>query len=400
MMKLTMNRIAALKCPAGKRDMLVFDDEQHGLGVRVTSGGGKTYLAQYTFHGQKRRIPLGSCSSISLAKARDAVRAIMGEVAKGKDPAVERKQAAREARLRDAREALTLDTLISDWQALHLSSKRPRYAAQAIRALRKAFPRFLDLPAASLDRSAVVKALDAAARRGSAMMARQTAAYGKACYGWAVKRGSLTANPFTNLPVAPPLKRERVLTDDELAAIWRATDGIGPYNAIVRLLILTGQRRAEVAGMTWDEISDDLAVWTIPAFRTKNGITHVVPLPTSARELLTVPRGGELLFGFRRPFSDWSKSKASLDAKSGVTNWRLHDLRRTVATGLQRLGVRLEVTEAVLNHISGTRGGLAGLYQRHDWAAEKRAALEAWGKHVMAIVEGREAAANVVALRA
>src|SRR5262249_2510871 len=136
-MKLTQNRVASLRCPPGKKDKLVFDDEQRGLGVRVTAKGGKTYLAQYTWQGQKRRIPLGSCASVSLAKAREAVRAIMGDVAKGKDAALERKKAK-------AHEALTLGELLADWQALHLSAKRPRYAAEAVRALRHAFGRHLD----------------------------------------------------------------------------------------------------------------------------------------------------------------------------------------------------------------------------------------------------------------
>jgi integrase len=118
----------------------------------------------------------------------------------------------------------------------------------------------------------------------------------------------------------------------------------------------------------------------------KNGNTHVVPLSQPAQELLrNAPRIGELVFGFRRPFNGWSAAKVALDAKSGVTDWRLHDIRRTVATGLQRLGVRLEVTEQVLNHVSGSRAGIVGVYQRHDFAQEKRAALEAWGRHVMAI---------------
>src|ERR1700730_10772580 len=130
-MKLTLNRVDGLKCPEGKRDTLVFDDEQRGLGVRVTARGGKTYLAQYSFHGQKRRVPLGSCSGVSLAKARDAVRAIMGDVAKGIDSAPERKNAACEARRQALHEALTLSALLSDWQALHLANKRPRYAAEA-----------------------------------------------------------------------------------------------------------------------------------------------------------------------------------------------------------------------------------------------------------------------------
>jgi integrase len=232
-------------------------------------------------------------------------------------------------------------------------------------------------------------------------MAARTAAYGNAAYGWAVKRGAIEGNPFLNLPVAPTLKRERVLTDDEIAGIWRATDGAGPFNGIVRLLLLTGQRREEVAGMTWAELSDDLSTWTIPASRAKNGATHIVPLSAPAQDLLRgVPRSGELVFpGLRGTFNGFSPAKATLDTKSGVTNWRLHDLRRTMATGLQRLGVRLEVTEQVLNHVSGSRAGIVGVYQRHDFASEKRAALDAWGAHVLAVVEGRAAMGNVVTLR-
>lgn len=234
-MKLTQTRIAGLKCPPEKRDMLVFDDEQRGLGVRVLASGGKTFLAQYTWHGQKRRIPLGSSSAVSLGKVRDAVRAIMGDVAKGVDPAAVRKKAAAEARRNAAHKALTLAALLSDWQALHLAGKRPSYAAEAVRALRNAFSRYLDLPAADLDRATAVKTLDAMARKGSVAMAVRTAAYGKAAYGWAVKRGALSVNPFLNLPAAAMAKRERVLSDDELAGIWRATGGPGPFNGIVRL---------------------------------------------------------------------------------------------------------------------------------------------------------------------
>jgi integrase len=156
--------------------------------------------------------------------------------------------------------------------------------------------------------------------------------------------------------------------------------------------------------MTLDEIAPDLSAWTIPASRAKTGATHVVPLSVQAQAILrAVPRlgGSDLVFpGLRGPFSGFSKAKAALDKTSGVKNWRLHDLRRTMATGLQRLGVRLEVTEAVLNHVSGSRAGIVGVYQRHTWAEEKRAALAAWGAQVEAIVEGRPAAENVTPLRA
>jgi integrase len=192
------------------------------------------------------------------------------------------------------------------------------------------------------------------------------------------------------------------------------------------LLILTGQRRGEVAGMTWAELSDDLTSWTLPGERTKNGAAHVVPLSAPARDLLKALLPGDAneakrALAERRaagtlvlpgavgtPFSGWSKSKGALDkaiteaaagtSAASLAPWSIHDLRRTVATGLQRLGVRLEVTEAVLNHISGSRGGIAGVYQRHDWANEKRAALDAWAAHLLAIAEQRTAADNVVKL--
>ncbi len=407
-MKLTQRKIETLECPPEAKDALVFDDEQRGLGVRVTASGGKSYLAQYTFAGRKRRVPLGSCSAISLAAAREAVRLILGDVAKGKDPATERKEAALEAQRKAAHEALTLEALIGQWEALRLADKRERYASEAVRAIRYALAKSLKAPAADLDRAAVVRVLDNLAKDGKAAMASRTAAYGRACYHWAVKRGSLTVNPFQDLPLAPVAKRERVLSDGELAAVWKATAGPGSFNAIVRALMLTGQRREEVAGMTWDELKPDFATWTIPASRAKNGAAHIVPLSAHAQAVLrAAPRfecdddgEPELVFpGQRGAFNGFSKAKAALDEASGVKDWRLHDLRRTMATGLQRLGVRLEVTEAVLNHVAGSRAGIVGVYQRHSWADEKRAALSAWGDRVLGIVEGCEPAGNVTAFR-
>jgi integrase len=401
--KLTQRRIETLECPAGAKDALVFDDEQRGLGVRVTASGGKSYLAQYTVGGQKRRIPIGSCSAISLAAARAAVQEILGKVATGRDPAAERKVAALETARKAAHEALTLDALLEQWEALHLADRRSRYRAEAIRAIKFAFADRLKAPAANLSRSIVVLVLDGLARDGKQAMASRTAAYGRAAYHWAVKRGSLSSNPFQDLPLAPIAKRERVLTDDELRAIWQATAGPGPFNAIVRALILTGQRREEVAGMAWGEVAPDLSSWTIPASRAKTCAAHIVPLSAQAQATLRgAPHLGEadLVFpGLRGVFSGFSKAKAALDRASGVKDWRLHDLRRTVATGLQRLGVRLEVTEAVLNHIAGSRAGIVGVYQRHTWADEKRAALNAWGERVAAIVEGREPTGNVSPMR-
>jgi integrase len=406
--KLTQRKIDALECPPGKKDALVFDDEQAGLGVRVTANGGKRFLAQYSYAGAKRRIPLGSCLAISLAAARDAVRAILGDVAKGRDPAADRKEAAQETRRKATHDSLTLEALLGQWESLRLVDKRERYAAEAVRALRYAFAKRLTAPAGDLDRATVVRVLDGLTKDGKAAMASRTAAYGRACYQWANKRGSLAANPFQNLPLAPVAKRERVLTKDEMREVWEATCSAGSFNAIVRMLMLTGQRREEVTAMTWDEIAPDLSTWTIPANRAKNGIAHIVPLSEQAQAILRAATRSEreaaeepeLVFpGQRGAFSGFSKSKEALDGDSGVKDWRLHDLRRTMATGLQKLGVRLEVTEAVLNHVSGSRAGIVGVYQRHEWADEKRSALNAWGAHVAAIVEGRESDGNVTLLR-
>jgi integrase len=412
-MKFTQRRIDDLECPAGKKDALVFDDEQRGLGVRVTSTSGKSYLAQYTINGMKRRVPLGSCSAISLAAAREAVQAILGDVAKGRDPAADRKEAARKAKEKAAQEALTLGVLIDKWEQRHLADKRPGYAAEATRALRFAFGKQLKSSAANLSPKAVKATLNGIADKGKKATARLTGAYGRACYGWAIGKDLLAENPFAGVKLEAVASRERVLSDDELKAVWDATKGPGAYNGIVRMLLVTGQRREEVAGMTWDEIAPDLSTWTIPAGRAKNGVAHIVPLSPQAQAIVkAVPRVAKddadekdadrtdfVFLGRGGAFNGFSKAKTTLDEDSGVTRWRLHDLRRTLATGLQRLGVRLEVTEAVLNHVSGSRAGIVGIYQRHEWAEEKRMALNAWGAHVAVIVENRDSPGNVTPMR-
>jgi integrase len=442
-MKLTERKIEKLAPEAGRKDCLVFDDEQRGLAVRTSAKGSRTYLCQYTLHGQKYRVPLGACSALSLTKARQAAAAVMGDVAKGRNPAADRKEAAAAERTKRARDRLTLRVLIEDWKRFHLVGRRQSYADEAVRALHSAFADRLDDAAEDLERTGVVRALDALARRHNRKnerdkhrglaMAGRTAAYGRAAYACAVKRGAVNGNPFSSLPIGKSVtKRERVLSDQELVEIWRAADDVAaPYNSIVRLLILTGQRRGEVAGMAWNEIADDLTTWTMPGARTKNGAVHAVPLSASANAIIkaTLPAdakeakravtelraaGALILPGEKGTYAGWSKAKRALDkaigdarakaaGKSGkvaaVAPWSIHDLRRTVATGFQRLGVRLEVTEAVLNHISGSRGGIVGVYQRHDWAAEKRAALDAWAAHVVATVERRASAGNMVALR-
>jgi integrase len=338
------------------------------------------------------------------------------------------------SRGRTVGDRLTLRVLIDDWSRLHLAGQRPRYAAEAVRALHHALADTLDDAAEESrpggrctrpGRPERRRARQSAGKVKGAAITGRTVAYGRAAFAWARKRGMVASNPFADLPVAKSIaKRDRVLTDEEVAEVWQAAgEADATYATIIRLLILTGQRRGEV------EISDDLRTWTMPSHRTKNGVPHMVALSGPARDLLRglLPKdateakralaewraGGLLVLPglLGTPFAGWSKAKAMLDraifdaraeaasaAGAGHTPiaipipippWSIHDLRRTVATGLQYLGVRLEVAEAVLNHISGNRAGIAGVYQRHDWAAEKRAALDGWATHVLAIVGGR-----------
>ncbi|MGA8587057.1 MAG: integrase arm-type DNA-binding domain-containing protein [Roseiarcus sp.] len=397
-MKLTQRRIETLECPTGRKDMLVFDDEQRGLGVRVTTGGGKSFLLQYRHAGEKRRMPLGSCSAISLAKARLTARQLVGVVAGGKDPASERRAAALQAK----RDGLTLDAVIDQWAKLHLAGKRPNYSTAAVGALRRLFDKHLDIPAASLDRATVVRVLDSLAKDGRAAMAGATARYGSALFGWAIRRGSLSVNPFERVPIVPTVRRDRVLSGDEIRLVWSASDGAGAFNGIVRTLLLTGQRRDEVSGLTWSELDPGLTVWTLPAARSKNGKPHAIPISAQLEALLRAqPRISDLVFpGERRVFSGWSKSKARFDRRSGLSDWTLHDLRRTAATGMAELGVAPHVIEAVLNHASGHKAGVAGVYNQARYANETRRALNTWGAHLAAIVEGREPACNVTTFRA
>lgn len=257
-------------------------------------------------------------------------------------------------------------------------------------------------------------------------MRRAVHVYAAVLWGWAVRRRYAVANPLLEMEKPPaPAARDRSLEDGELLDVWTNAGSLAaPFDAFARLLILTGQRRSEVAGMVWAELDRATATWTIPAARAKNRAAHIVPL--SAPVVAEIDRlalkalGGEwpdrgptwpesglvLSTTGKTPISGISKAKASLDAaihkarakvgKEPLAPWRLHDLRRTLATGLQRLGVRFEVTEAVLNHISGARGGVAGVYQKFEWQDEKRAALAAWAEHVLTL--GREPGSNVVSI--
>jgi integrase len=420
MPKLTDRFLAALKVEEGRKDRLVFDTACPGLGVRLTAKGTRTFVAQWTDPATKGKVrePLGVWGSITIEQARDAARARLGAVAKGIDPKAERQRRRKEAERERSEAALTFDALIEEWATLHLAQRRERYRAEAVRAIRLAFADLLKRPAARVTRADAVNALDKLLRAGKLTMAGRTLAYARAAFRWAEKRGKVPANPFQGLPIATgTTPRERVLSDTELAEVWAAADTIGyPFGPFFKLAILTMQRRAEVAGMRWSEIADDLSQWTLSGSRMKNGRSHDVHLSEPVRAIVReTPRveGCDFVFSTtgRTPISGISKAKLALDAAIMATRaaaadmsgrkplpaipWRLHDLRRSGVSTLARLGFDSIVVDKILAHQPAKLLGVAAVYQRHDFAHERAAALDAWAAHVLGIE-----ANNVVRLRA
>jgi integrase len=267
--------------------------------------------------------------------------------------------------------------LFAEFRALKVTKKglrpRGRTLDEMERAIHDVFKDYLDRPAAKLDRDAGIAALDELVAKGSPVMAHRAAAYMSTVFGWAIERGKLKGeNPFRKMPYASPSVRDRVLADWELRAAWKAVEAMGgAYGAIVRLAMLLGQRREEISGMRWSELSPDRKTWTIPKERAKNGVANTIPLPQRARDIIAAQApadGNPHVFPARRGshFGDFTASKARLDKASGATGWTLHDLRRTAATNWQKIGVGLEVSEALLNHVSGSKRGVAGIYHRYD----------------------------------
>jgi integrase len=424
MPKLTDRFLAALAVKEGRKDRLVFDIACPGLGVRVTARGTRTFIAQWTDPATRRKVrePLGVWGNLTIEQAREAARARLGAVAKGIDPKAERMRRRVEAERDRAEAALTFDALIEEWKALHLAHRRPRYATEAERAIRSGLPGLVKRPAARISRADAVNALDQIAKAGKAVTAGRTMAYARACFAWGKRRGKVPENPFAELPIsAGATERERVLSDSEMMEIWAAVETLAyPFGPFYKLTILTLQRREEVAGMRWSEIVDDMSRWVLPGERMKNGKPHLVHLSEAARGVLrSIPRvdGCDLVFtttayraaapdavpnGKRktepRPISGFSQGKRYLDkaivkvrgeaaAKLGrrpttMTDWRVHDLRRTGVTTMAALGFDSIVVDKLLAHQPAKLRGVAGVYQRHDFVRERAAALDAWAAHV------------------
>lgn len=422
-MRFSKREIDALTCPPGKRDALFSDTETKGFLVRVTATGAKIFLFQYRYAGKVQRLKLGEYGALTIAQARKMAEEARGRVLAGGNPVGERKaevvayQALLQERAAQAAiGALTLDVLIDRWTSMALREHSAVYRREGPQRIRYNFQQFLDRPAQSLTASELQTRLDEIAAEHPTT-ARRLQAYARSMYAWAVKRQLVDDNPFVRLIVeGREVSRDRVLTDEEVGEIWRAAGQMAyPFGPFFRLLLLTLQRRTEVAEMRWEEISPDLTTWTIPAERTKNSKAHIVHLSEPARHVLaalhrqTDPKTGAIsAYVFtntgRTPISDFSGAKERLEklieverAQNSlgkevcalpVLGWRLHDFRRTGVTVMARLGVGPHVADRVLNHVQGTIKGVAAVYQRHEFLKEREIALDRWAVHVLQLSEG------------
>ena len=395
-MRLTAQEIARYRPPGDKADHIVFDSELSGFGLRYRAGK-RTWIYQYAFgSGEGRvnaRMTLGEYPALSPTKARSTAEDLYAKVRLGQHPAADKRANRDEHRN-------TFGKLVSGFLEFQKNEVRPNTYAGVELYLSRYASALHGLPATVVDRKKIADLLETIGKNNGAVSANRARAALSAMFSWAMRRGLHDSNPVIGTEKRKERSRHRVLSDAELSKIWNAL-GTNDYDDIVRLLLLTGQRAGEIGGLRWSEIDFDEGLISLPAQRTKNGHPHSFPMSRPVRDILSArPHKREFVFGRGSGgFSGWNHPKRSLDAKLRLPEWVVHDLRRTLATGLQRLGVRLEVTEAILNHVGGSRAGVTGIYQRHDWATEKRAALGAWADHVLAVVSGKNAKSNVMPIR-
>jgi integrase len=362
--------------------------------------GARSFAVRYRLGGRSRKYTLGPYPAIDLKTARTLAARALRAVAEGRDPGRE-KIAARNA------PPDTFEAVTKQFVELHCRrANRPRTIEGTQQLLDlHVLPRWRRRLIKDITRRDVLDLLDGLVASGRPVAANRALTAIRKLFNWAIERDIIAVSPCAGVkPPTPEQARDRVLTDAELANVWHAADRLGgPFGALVKLLMLTGQRRDEVARMTWSEVDLDARLWTLPKERSKNRQPHDIPLSDPAVAILeALPRISDtfaLTTDGKSAASNYGANRRRLDAllPADMPSWWLHDLRRTAASGMARLGIDLPVIEKVLNHSSGSFGGIVGVYQRHDFADEKRHALERWGAHIADLLSGRHSR-NVVRL--
>jgi integrase len=400
--KVLTQRFAEAARPRDKR-YTIADGIVPGLNLIVQPSGGKVFRLFTPIHREKVALTIGDFALTTLADARAKAKAFLAEIAAGGDP--------RETKRKTIEAAAETVASVAALFIEKYARPRTKSWAETERVIaRNILPSWGKRPISSIALRDVHALLDAVTKRNGDYAANRTFAHGRKMFAWAKERGLIEATPFDGVR-APnrEMSRDRTPSDEELALILRAADTLGPiFGAFIKLLAYTGQRRDEVSQMRWSELNEDLSTWVIPRERAKNDVENQIALSPEVREILAaLPRNGDhvLSTSGKAPISGYSKCKIALDAAvtklnggAPIPGWRLHDLRRALASGMARMGVQMPIVEKILNHVSGSFGGVEGVYQRHDFALERRQALDQWARHLRALVDPT-ATGDVIALR-
>jgi integrase len=391
-MKLTIKSTSELTLPLGRKDAVFWDDDVAGFGIRLREGGSRTWIYRYRRGSRQRSLTLGSAKSVPLTVARANAGKLEAEVRLGGDPALQ-KEAANFAA--DA----TFGVLAHQYLEARKSSWRPKSCAHVTRHLLKYAKPLHQLPITAVSQRNVANLLANVSKASGEPTGNHVRSSLSALFSWVIKEGIRLpeGNVVAHTNKHEQKSRDRVLTDTELKAIWQSCCD-DDFGAIIKLLILTGQRENEIGGLPRDEVHNEQIV--LPGTRTKNKRAHVIPLSAPAKAILARFQNNGRTHVFGRVdtgFTGWGYAKRQFDnhiaeAKKPLAHWVIHDLRRTVVTRMAELGVQPHIIEAVINHASGHKGGVAGVYNRATYDREKRAALNLWAEHVLAVAEERTAA--------
>jgi integrase len=402
-MKLTAKTITALILPPGKSDVIHFDDDLPRFGYRLRDASDgkilRSWIVQYKKAGRSARVRIGDAGAITAEAARAEARRILARVDLGEDPAADRRD-------RREKDRYSLRSVIDEYLETRRPPQtdrerkdkkrlRPKSYREVRRYLLDTFRPLHSTPVDRLTRKDIAFHLARIKRERGVSVEGCARAALNTFFSWAMTMGLIEHNPVIGTPMpgrAEP--RSRVLSDEELVAIWRACQD-DDFGRIIKLLILLGARRQEVGGMTWDELSGldgPQPTWVLPSERSKNHRAHTLPLMPMALDIIrAVPRmaSRRCLFGVHsdKGFAAWDKGHKALVERSGVHNWLPHDIRRSFSTKLHDLGVEPHIVEALLNHYSGHRASSAGVYNLAKYLPQMRNVLALWERYVALLLD-------------
>ena len=351
----------------------IFDASVRGLGVRIAPSGTKSWFIMRRFNGKMLRTTFGRYPEVGLADARLRAPEVLLKMSKGNT----------------SQGNDTFDTIVAEW--IKRDQSKNKSVEQVKTAIKRhVSPVFSGRKLDEIKKQDIIKLIDQITDGGSPVAANRILAFLKRFFNWCVERDILEVSPALSIKAnTGEISRDRVLDVGELLSLWTVEDKLNyPWGAILKLLMLTGARLKEVSEVTWDEISLEEQIWSIPSSRTKNSRPHQIHLSTQAIQILrSLPSVKDQSFLFStngvRPVSGFSKAKKRIDLLSGVDNWRFHDLRRSFATyTTEKLEIPPVVIDKVLNHVSGAVKGVAAIYQRGEYLEQRREALQAWGDYL------------------